>query len=91
LSTCTATTETRPRRAAWISPVSRAASAGWEADVQIAEAAAAWLTVALAVSVRNGLNATPTSAAVAALINLGASFPGILHENPSWRHAGRAV
>ena len=37
-STRTATAETRPRRAAWISPASLVASAGWEDDLQATSA-----------------------------------------------------
>jgi hypothetical protein len=45
-STPTATTETRPRRAAWISRPILAASAGWEEERQIAGDAEARLTAA---------------------------------------------
>jgi hypothetical protein len=62
-STPTATDETRPRSAARISPLSRAASADWEEEVQTADDAAVVLTVAPADRAGNETSTDPSKTA----------------------------
>src|SRR6516165_1016378 len=77
-STRTATVETRPRRAAWISRASLAASAGCEDDLQKPGAAAAALTAAPAGRDQTGTNADPSRAAAATHRTPRLSFIGVL-------------
>ncbi len=72
-STPTATAETRPRRARSISRSSRAASAGWDEDLQLTAE-----TAALAGEARNGTGVHPSRTAVTAMISPRPRFIAIL-------------
>ncbi len=69
-STSTATAETRPRRAAWISRLILAASAPWEDELQTAGGLAARPALASAGTARNPDNTMAAKAAATALTRI---------------------